>query len=73
MPAVTDTVSLIAGTLDGYTYCGDRVYSISTMPSTYYSDVLELDQVTNTLTLGLAGTTTFGHENTYSIEITMAL
>ena len=72
MPALTDTVSALSAPADGYTYCGDRSYSITTTPSTYYSDVLSLDTSTDTLTLGLVGTT-FGLEGTYTIEVTASL
>ena len=40
IPALTDTVSGIAGSMNGYDFCGDRIYSISTTPSSYFSDVL---------------------------------
>lgn len=70
--AVSDSVSLLAGNQDGYSHCGDRVFSITANSDASYTDVLELDVVTHTLTLGLAGTT-FGHEGDYSIEIEMRL
>jgi len=54
--AVNDTVSLLAGNLDGFTYCGAREYAITNSPSSYYTAVLGLDTSTNILTLGLPAT-----------------
>lgn len=72
LPDLMDTVSQLAGNQDGFSFCGARQYSISTTPASSYSNVLELDAVTKTLTLGLAGST-YGDENDYTIEITVAL
>lgn len=68
----TDTVSALKGLADGYSECGDRVYTITTTPSSTYSNFLSIDSATKTLTLGLGGTT-YGDEGTYTIEVTVAL
>ena len=68
-----DSISKITGNLDGYTHCGTRTFSITTTPSTYYSQILSLDTSTDTLTLGLSGTTTFTDVADYTIEVTVIL
>ena len=69
LPDLTDTVSGLAGNQDGYTHCGDRVYSIS---STGHANFLSLDAATKTLTLGLPATD-YPDVNSYSIEVKVAL
>ena len=72
LPAVKESVSKVAGNLNGYDHCGPRVYSITTLPATTYNNVLSLDTATDTLTLGLP-TTGLPDINSYSIEITITL
>jgi len=72
LPAVKESVSKVAGNLNGYDHCGPRVYSITTLPATSYNNVLSLDTASDTLTLGLL-TTGLSDINTYSIEITITL
>ena len=70
--AVKDSVSLLAGNRDGFTYCGAREYAIATTPSSYFTKVLSLDSSTKILTLGLPETalTDIG---SYTIEIIIKL
>ena len=65
-------MSALKGLADGYSECGDREYSITTIPSSIYSNFLEIDSATKTLTHGLVGTT-YGDEGSYIIEVTVAL
>ena len=69
---VQDSVSKVAGNKNGYDHCGPRVYSISTLPLSSYSNVLSLDTATDTLPLGLPATG-LADINTYPIEITITL
>ena len=49
-------MSKVAGNFDGFTHCGDRAFSITTTPTSYYEKVLSLDSSTKTLTLGIPAT-----------------
>ena len=69
---VQDSVSKVAGNQNGYDHCGLRVYSISTLPTTVYSNVLSLNSANNELTLGLVSTG-LSDIKTYAIEITIKL
>ena len=44
----TDTASYAWGTLDGFSYCGDRSYSLTTSPST---TGITIDATTGLLTV----------------------
>jgi len=72
LSAVKDSVSKVAGNQDGFSHCGPREYTITTLPTTVYSNVLSLDASTNTLTLGLV-TTGLSDVNTYTITVQIAL
>ena len=65
-------MSALKGLADGYSECGDREYSITTLPSSTYSNFLSIESDFKTLTLGLAGTT-YGDEGSYTIEVTVNL
>ena len=62
----------MAGTLNGFDHCGDRDYDITTTPSSYYANFLDLDPSSEVLTLGLPATAQIDG-GTYTIEITMWL
>lgn len=47
-----DQVSLAYGNLDGFAYCGDRLFEITTQPVTTYSNFLGFEQLTSTFTYG---------------------
>ena len=72
LPAVKDSVSLVAGDFGGFTHCGAREYYISTTPASYYDKVISLDTTTNVLTLGLPATA-LTDVNDYTIEVTVRL
>ena len=62
----------MAGNLNGFDHCGDRVFDITTVPSSYYDQFLDLDPSTEVLTLGLPATA-LTDVGSYTIEITMWL
>ena len=70
--SVKDSISKVAGSKNGFDFCGAREYYISTAPSSYYVKVLSLDTSTNILTLGLPDTA-LTDVNTYTIQITVRL
>ena len=65
-------MSKVAGNLDGFGHCGDRSFSITTTPTSYYEKVLSLDSSTNILTLGVAATG-LTDVKTYTIVVKMWL
>ena len=56
LPAVTDSVSKVAGNKNGFYYCGSREYSVTAANPSNYVNVLSLDKGTDVLTLGLPAT-----------------
>lgn len=62
----TDSVSRNYGNQDGFQYCGLREFEIKTLPTTYYSNFLNLDPATNTLTYGTQSQADVG---VYDLEI----
>ena len=66
----TDTVSVLKSDA---TFCGSRVYSITSItPSVDYTDFLSIDSATGLITLGQAAST-YGDQGTYDVQITVAL
>ena len=48
---VADIVSKTYGNQDGLTYCGPRIFELTTGPTSLYSSFLTLDQASNVLTV----------------------
>ena len=46
---VADIVSKTYGNQDGFTYCGPRIFELTTDPTSLYSSFLTLDQASNVL------------------------
>ena len=72
LPAVTDSVSKVAGNKNGFNYCGSREYSVTAATPSNYVNVLSLDKGTNAFTLGLPQTTQ-QYVGVYTIEIMLKL